>query len=379
MSTFHVKVKKIVSIDPHPNAESLEIATIDGYRSVVKKGEFRPGDLVVYIPEFAVLPEWLLVRLGLWDVKRHAGILSGKNGNRLKAARLRGVLSQGICYAVTQDSATSGAITTGPCFEAEEFALVSEGDDVAKILGIVKYEPPVPVAMSGEVFNAGVGLTMTFDVENWKSHPNLIQEGEPVVFTEKLHGTCTIIAVLPVSQAHPEAFGEKRNILIFSKGLGAKGLVFKNNERNKNNLYVRVAEKIISAIESTGFASTTNKPVFILGETFGKGVQDLSYGTDPGFRIFAFASGNGFEDWETVEQVARKLGTQTVPVLYRGPYSDAMRLQYTDGKTSLDAEHIREGIVIVPERERISFDIGRVCLKSVSEHYLLRKGGSEFS
>ena len=77
------------------------------------------------------------------------------------------------------------------------------------------------------MFNAGTELTLSFDVENWKSYPDILQDGEEVVFTEKLHGTCTVVAILPYKDSHPEAFGRKKNILIFSKGLGSKGLVFK--------------------------------------------------------------------------------------------------------------------------------------------------------
>jgi hypothetical protein len=47
-----------------PNADAIEFAVIDGYRSIVKKGEFQPGGLVAYIPEASLLPEWLLKRLG---------------------------------------------------------------------------------------------------------------------------------------------------------------------------------------------------------------------------------------------------------------------------------------------------------------------------
>ncbi len=45
----------------------------------------------------------------------------------------------------------------------------------------------------------------------------------------------------------------------------------------------------------------------------------------------------------------------------------------------MDANHIREGIVMVPAVERRDARIGRVCLKSVSADYLTRKGGTEFN
>lgn len=384
MSKFAVTIKRIRAIEPHLNADALEFAVVDGYRSIVKKGEFCQGDLVAYIPEASLLPEWLLKWLGFWDAEKGVGRLNGKEGNRVKAIKLRGALSQGICYPVIQDSAETGQVITGA--EPGCFAHVCEGDDVAGMLGITKYEPPIPVALSGEVFNAGPELTLSFDVENWKSYPDILQEGEDVVFTEKLHGTCTVVAILPYKDAHPEAFGEKKNILIFSKGLGAKGLVFKNNPRNHDNLYVRSTRKLVARIDEMQRDNEegVTEPNFILGETFGPGVQDLAYGKEVGFRVFAAAYGyrgdQQYQNWSFVEGTLKaELGFETVPVLYRGPFSEAVMQEHTDGATTMSAGHIREGIVMVPPVERYDPVLGRVCLKSVSADYLTRKGGTEYN
>ena len=388
MSTFRVPIKRIRAIEPHPNADAIEFAVVDGYRSIVKKGEFAADDLVAYIPEASVLPEWLLRRLGLWDAEKGVGKLNGKEGNRVKAIRLRGQLSQGICYpvakAVANDGAQAGQIVTGD--EPGCLACVQEDEDVAGLLGIAKYEPPIPVAMAGEVFNAGQRITIGFDVENWKSHPDVLQEGEEVVFTEKLHGTCTVVAILPYKDAHPEAFGEKRNILVFSKGLGAKGLVLKNNERNRDNLYVRSTRGLVARIDEVqrGDADGVSEPQFILGETYGPGVQDLTYGKEIGFRVFAAACGyrgdQRYQNWPLVSTALKlKFGFETVPVLYQGPFSVVVMQEHTDGKTTMTGGHIREDIVMMPVVERIDPLIGRVCLKSISADYLLRKDGTEYN
>lgn len=384
MSTFTVSIKRVRSIEPHPNADAIEFVVIDGYRSIVKKGNLRSGDLVAYIPEGSVLPEWLLKSLGFWDAEKCNGTLSGKDGNRVKAIRLRGELSQGVCYPVVMDTGKTGQIVTGD--DPGCFAFVREGDNVADMLGITKYSPPIPVAMSGEVFNAGERLTLAFDVENWKSYPDLLNDGEDVVFTEKLHGTATVVAILPYGDAHPEAFGEKKNILVFSKGLGAKGLVFKNNERNRDNLYVRATRDLIARIDEVQRENPDGVivPFFILGETIGPGVQDLAYGKDVQFRVFAAASGyrgmQQFQNWDFVTgSLKAEFGFETVPVLYRGPYSVAAMREHTDGNTALGAGHIREGIVMVPTVERSTMSIGRVALKSVSDDYLTRKGGTEYN
>lgn len=53
---------------------------------------------------------------------------------------------------------------------------VSEGDDVTDLLGIIKYEPPIPVHMAGEVFNA-FGMTLKYDIENFRRYCTPYQEG----------------------------------------------------------------------------------------------------------------------------------------------------------------------------------------------------------
>lgn len=148
--SFSVPIKRIAGIERHPNAGAIEIAVIDGYRSIVKKGEFQKGGLVAYIPEGAVLPKWLLQRIGFWDAEKGCGKLRGKDGNCVKAIRLRGELSQGICYPVDHELQTEFAHTF---FGFDGARQLQDGDDVASILGIIKYEPRVPVAMTDEIFD----------------------------------------------------------------------------------------------------------------------------------------------------------------------------------------------------------------------------------
>ena len=118
-------------IEPHPNADRLELAAIGGFRCVVGKDSFVDGDLAAYIPEGAICPEWLIAELGL------EGKLAGSKKNRVKAVQLRGALSQGLVYPV-RDGMIRGR-------------QVVEGDDVTELLELVKYEPPIPISMQGEV------------------------------------------------------------------------------------------------------------------------------------------------------------------------------------------------------------------------------------
>jgi hypothetical protein len=204
MASFEVKVYQL-TIEEHPNADVLELARVGDYRSVVRKGQFRTGDLGVYIPEQAIVPEWILRALGMWDGETGKGRLAGPNGNRVHGINLRGILSQGLIYPV--DAGTDVGhpfITIGGEDNVGTLLPVVEGQDVTKALGIVKWSPPIPVHMAGEVFNAS-GYTVKYDIENFRKYPDVLEEGEEVVMTEKLHGCVSpdTLVMLPNGEEIP--------------------------------------------------------------------------------------------------------------------------------------------------------------------------------
>ena len=80
MAQFEVPVVRVDRIEEHPGADALEIAVVRGYRCVVKIGAHRPGDLVAYIPEDAIVPEALIRELRLWDEAKGKGMLAGRRG-----------------------------------------------------------------------------------------------------------------------------------------------------------------------------------------------------------------------------------------------------------------------------------------------------------
>src|ERR1017187_8494093 len=107
MSDFSVKIWLIEEpVIKHPNADRLIVVKIGGYECIANlndDGSFRynQGDAVVYIPEGALVPEWLLRRLDMWNEVENKGFLAGSHGNRVKSIKLRGIHSQGILYPVS--------------------------------------------------------------------------------------------------------------------------------------------------------------------------------------------------------------------------------------------------------------------------------------
>src|SRR5215217_322733 len=208
MSTLRVSAERL-TIHPHPNADALELAQVGLYRAVVAKGRYETGDYAVYIPEQAIIPDELCQELGL------TGKLSGSKKNRVKAIRLRGELSQGIvCLPVSLEG-------------TDLFKAANENVDFAETLGITKWVPPIPVHMGGSA-EAAPDLLPWIDIENFKRYPDIFEPGEPVVVSEKLHGSCCLVTYL----------AKESRILVTSKGLGGNklGLI-----ENPDNLYWRTA------------------------------------------------------------------------------------------------------------------------------------------
>ncbi|MFD4569262.1 RNA ligase (ATP) [Streptomyces sp. NPDC058475] len=354
MSTLRVTAEEL-TIHEHPNADALELAQVGLYRAVVAKGAYRTGERAVYIPEQSVLPAELIEELGL------TGRLAGSKADRVRAVRLRGELSQGI---VCRPKALAGV----------DLARAAEdGTDFAEVLGIVKWVPPIPPTMDGDVESAP-DLLPWVDIENIQRYPDIFTPGEPVVLTEKLHGSACLLTYL----------ADDGRVHVSSKGFGAKSLALKEDPRN---LYWRavhghgVAQAAARLAERLGA-----RRVGIFGEVYGAGVQDLSYGADGrrvslGYAVFdVCAEIDGEVRW--LDAAALLDGElPLVPRLYEGPYDIERVLEVASGRETVSGRelHLREGVVIRPSPERYSpVTGGRAIAKAVSPAYLTRKGGTEY-
>lgn len=357
MSTLRVTAE-VLTIHEHPNADALELAQVGLYRAVVAKGAYRTGDTAVYIPEQSVLPAGLIEELGL------TGRLAGSRSDRVKAVRLRGELSQGI---VCRPRALA---------DVDLSAAVTEETDFSERLGIVKWVPPIPPTMSGEVESAP-DLLPWVDIENIQRYPDVFTPGEQVVLTEKLHGTACLVTYS----------AEDGRVQVSSKGFGSKSLALKEDPRN---LYWRavhghdVAEAASRLAERLGA-----RRVGIFGEVYGAGVQDLTYGADGrrdtlGYAVFdVSAEIDGRVRWLDTAELSELVDGELplVPRLYEGPYAIDRVLEVASGRETVSGRdlHLREGVVIRPAAERYSpVTGGRAIAKAVSPAYLTRKGGTEY-
>lgn len=168
-----VTVETIRDISPIEGADAIEKATVRGWNVVVKRGEFSPGDRVLYFEIDSMLP--LADERFAFLAPRGSRELPDGSGpaHRLKTARLRGVYSQGLVLPI------------------EQFADEVNSDDLAGALGVVKFEPPLPTGMkvAGAFPTHLVRKTDSERVQNLVDSWGEIVAAGPWTPTEKIDGT----------------------------------------------------------------------------------------------------------------------------------------------------------------------------------------------
>ncbi|MFB2918328.1 MULTISPECIES: RNA ligase family protein [Aerosakkonema] len=328
MSIFKVEVVKINNVLHHPNADRLDIATIEGmaYQVITAKGNFNAGDLAFYFPIDSVIPDRFLDEFGIRPYY----------SKKLRAAKLRGIFSEGLLIPVGDNFAGN------------------VGDDCTEHFGVTKYEYPIPQTMNGDVESA-IGQYKFPSPENLKRYRDVLYFGEEVVVSEKIHGTNFTVLVDADGTTH----------------IGSHHYFWKNNENNKNLVYIRAYNE-----------NTTLQKLPPGTQVFGEiyGVQDIKYGLNNskiGIALFAVRRDGQFLNYDDFVAFCEEFGLPMVPVLYTGGYSWEAISQFNNANSVLDPHSIMEGVVVQPQVERTHPEIGRVVLKLISDRYLLRKDGTE--
>tara|TARA_B110000503_G_scaffold121703_1_gene185561 strand:+ start:577 stop:1620 length:1044 start_codon:yes stop_codon:yes gene_type:complete len=178
-------IRKIDTIRPIEGADAIECAVVGGWTVVVKKGEFAAGDLAVYCEIDSWIPHALAPFLSKGNEPR---VYDGIAGERLRTIKLRGQLSQGLLLPVEIDN---GQFTGDVHVVKGE--PVEVGEDVSKLLGIVKYEAPIPAQLAGEVKGMFPGWIQKTDQERIQNLKEELafwaKEQHAWEITEKLDGS----------------------------------------------------------------------------------------------------------------------------------------------------------------------------------------------
>lgn len=258
-------IERVLAIVPIPGADRVESARVLGFSTVVKKGEFKPGDFCVWHNPDTVV-----------NVDNPAYAFLSKTKGRLKTCRIRGVVSQGLALPL-RSGALCEAVVNG-LLETEEYSKVCqcgdaregshhdnhdfspmaptiEGLDVSSAVGIKKYEKPEPRL-------PGANLRGDSKPSNW---PQFLQRTDetniqsyPALLADflKVDGACELVKKYDGSSATYYDTPEKQ------------GVCSRNQElEDGSSIWWTIAKKyaVLEKLRGTGLA--------IQGEIVGPGVQ----------------------------------------------------------------------------------------------------------
>lgn len=132
-------IKPITHLKPIEGADAIECAIVDGgWPVVVKKGDYKVGDVAIYMEIDCWIPHELAPFLSKGQEPRE---YNGVKGERLRTVKLRGQISQGLLLPTSiLDVLGLWPLAGDPV-----------GHDLTVQLGIQKWEAPEPACLSGQV------------------------------------------------------------------------------------------------------------------------------------------------------------------------------------------------------------------------------------
>ena len=324
-------IKKIEEIKLIEGADKICAYRVGGWWVVDSVTKYKVGDLAVYYeidsflpvrPQFEFLRKSSFKRIGTAE------------GFRLKTIKLRGQLSQGLLTPIPD-----GIVDP------------KEGDDLTEALDIVKYEPPIPAQLAGKIkgtFPSFIPKTDETRIQNFESDIGFSPVGERVYVCEKLDGSSAT----------------------FYYNKGEFGVCSRNWElaETEDNSFWRAA-KLLSLKEKF---IKLGRNIALQGELLSPGVQGNIYNFKD-VNVYFFTAYDIDKHrrmyFDELEWVLFKLDLKIVPILdsnYILPkenLSESM-LQYAEGKSALNPDVEREGIVVRGLNKEFSF-------KAISNKFLL--------
>jgi len=357
-------IRKIDALRPIPDADAIECAVVGGWTCVVKKGEYAAGDLAVYCEIDSWIPHEIAPFLSRGNFPR---VYNEVKGERLRTMKLRGQLSQGLLLPmsilIVDYDTVPGEICISSNYIPDSASGVCSKDlvgaDVSEMLGIVKYEAPIPAQLAGEVKGMFPGWIQKTDqerVQNLKEEFDYwLKEQHAWEVTEKLDGSSMTVYLRD---------GEF--------GVCSRNLELKPSETNslwkvavRNDLELKLRR--------------ANRNLALQGELIGEGIQGNPY-KQKGQEFFLFdiydidtskyltpAERKAFVEEHDIKHVpVLAFGAELTNTL--GVNSIDGILKFAEGKSVMGMIGCeREGVVFKSQAAQCSF-------KAISNKFLLKGG-----
>jgi RNA ligase (TIGR02306 family) len=325
-------IQQVINLIPIPNADAIELAQINGWQCVVKKGELQVGGVGVYFEIDAVPPENPVFAF-LWKGHDQRPAFF-----RIKTIKLRGALSQGLLLPIS---------FFPECSELEV------GSDVTEILGVTKYEPPCLFDNAG-CRGAFPSLVPKTDETRIQSAPQLIEElrGKPYVVTLKCDGSSSTFCMWDDS------------FHVCSRN---------QSVTESDNVFWRVAR-----LYNLPEVMALHPHLALQGEVVGPGIQSNRMGLKSvdfrAFNLYDMRAGR-YLNHDDFMEFCEINNIPFAPLVEEGgsfEYTVEGLLKLAEGKYE-GTSNEREGIVIRPREVLYSPTlVGRLSFKAINNRYLLK-------
>jgi RNA ligase (TIGR02306 family) len=266
-------------------------------------------------------------------------------GFRIKTIKLRGQVSQGICFPLA--ILPPGAPTT-------------EDADVTDALGVRKWEPPQTLGMGGRTKGSFPGFLPKTDETRVQVLEKVIERyrGTEFYITEKLDGTSFTAFV------REGEFGVcSRNMLL--------------DTTDEGSVLVRVAKQLRIEERLRALGACRGYDVAVQGEVIGPGVQQNKYALkELTMRVFNVFNVSAYRYLDYAEMLATvtELELVTVPQLgtFTLNHSVDELVALSEGTSTLNPKAQREGLVLRPLAEIEDDYMGRLSFKAINPKFLLK-------
>lgn len=378
-SSYEAIVFKLEKFEDHPNADKLKLIRIPDsdyvYCCNYEQWADHLGKNVAWIcpdtlapvsnPEFAFLA---------MDAKYTKDGDTPGNYVRVKAKRLRGVLSYGLLV------------------KAPEWAQV--GDNLWEYFNLGHYNPDTAPAnqknanaklglISGEVAPPPQGIEVPYyDIENFMKYgrKTFIQDEEVLVF-EKLEGQ-NIASVYHEDAFHVKSRNEWKREFNTAPKITLEQLIERMGDEEAAKLVYERNVLGFKSKKSIFWQALQNEPelmeflranpkVVAFGEQIGN-CKGYVYDTQgkPRIRVFDLLVNGKFMDYDEAFNLTKPFGVRWVPEIYRGPFSVEKVIELNETVKPFAGNHISEGICVRPVKERWDHKLGRVILKLKTPAYM---------
>ena len=347
------KLVKVVEVDDvivHDNADSLEIAIISGWQSVVRKGEFKKGDLAVYFEIDSMLP--------LTNPKfeafsgRNEYVVDGTTYTRIRSMKLRKELSQGLLMNLSVLGELSDTASKG------EIDLL----DLDEILGVIKYEAPVSANLAGNAKGSFPSFIPKTDQERVQNLSRKVQGSQGHLFevSYKLDGSSFT------------AYCNEDEEGVYT-GVCSRNLELKVDETNEGNSFVKAFKNSNLDELLRQWRAEGGDLIAFQGELLAPNIQGNFEGVSE-LTLYVYAVYNISKREYMLPNEAKRcatgFGLNYIPVLseqYELDTDVKGLLELADGDSGLNGK-FREGLVFK------SLSDPEFSFKAISNRYLLKTG-----